>query len=271
MNKITYFVLLILITLHASATKIPVKSETLTSELSSDLENEDLLQYNSSKTIETSQTRPLHPDQVVAIKDPVFKKKSQRIATVEDKSSSKKKNDLLAVKSLNNNEPEKKQTDDNNLNSTDTNQSPQPATPPKGNQINNQPPRFTASHQDNYNIEITAVTTNIYKELTPDLPVLSIGRSGDKLNVTAEDSLWYCVNLNGTPGFLSKGNARKLTQTDSIPKLTGSIIIGIVSLIAVLLIVYILLKLKKIKHNTIDRISCLLITNKKAYKIFKYK
>ena len=253
-------------TLAASTAQIPVKSEVLVSDLHTNLTKKDLVSYDSSNTIKSSQT--LSSDPVVAINDPIIKKIPKIIEMAENKSYSNKKNDLFAVKPLVNSEPEKKQTENNDYKSKAAKQSSKQAVFLEVNQPDHQSTKFIASHQDRYNIEITTTTTNIFQELTPDLPVLRIGDSGDKLKVTAEDSLWYCVDLNGTPGFLSKGNARKLTQTYNVPKLSGPIVVGIIILIVVLLTVYVLLKLKIIRHNTMDRINFLLVA--KSKKRIKY-
>lgn len=130
-------------------------------------------------------------------------------------------------------------------------------------------PEATSDHA-NYEIVITTKATNIYKGLAPDFPILGIGRSGDTLEVTSEDSSWYCVNFFGISGFLSKSDARVLTEEKPMDRFSElnylSLTIVILCLIAISLLI---LKLKKMTHhNKMFRNSCLFISKKN--KLLKY-
>ncbi len=72
-----------------------------------------------------------------------------------------------------------------------------------------------APDSDTVSVEITAVTANVYRDLSPGLPVVGIGRCGDRLKARSEDSLWYLVDFFGVPGFLSKSDAAVVTPASS--------------------------------------------------------
>lgn len=127
-------------------------------------------------------------------------------------------------------------------------------------------PQLSASDNEEYEIVITSKSTNIYKELTSDLPVLGIGRSGDVLKVRSEDSLWYCVDFFGTYGFLSKEDACNLSQKGYLTELSENdqiaTIIVVIFLIALAFLFVLLFIIKKSKRGRKKKINCLMITKK---------
>ncbi|NLW32516.1 MAG: DUF4388 domain-containing protein [Fibrobacter sp.] len=127
-------------------------------------------------------------------------------------------------------------------------------------------PQLSASDNEEYEIVITSKTSNIYKELTSDLPVLGIGRSGDVLKVMSEDSLWYCVDFFGTYGFLSKEDACSLSQKGYLTEISEkdhiATIIAVIFLIALIFLFILLFVIKKSKRGRKKKINCLMITKK---------
>lgn len=121
----------------------------------------------------------------------------------------------------------------------------------------------------NYDIIISAETTFVYKELTPDFPVLGVAKAGELMKVKSEDSLWYCVDFSGTSGFVLKTEAQMHSEKSRFASLSVSnqvlMIIGIFILAVVLILV---INLSRQNKREISGISCLLITKKQ--KMVKY-
>lgn len=205
------------------------------------------------------------------VKDVIMEKPLASVEPINSKNVKNKKSSQTSAKVVNNTKQKKDKSESQSVTSKVIDKSSEATAhyiePP----VNKQSFHFTASNNDKYDIIITAATTNIYKDLTPDFPVLGIGRSGDKLKVSLEDSLWYCVDFHGTPGFLLKSDSRRYSQNDyfaELPWLNRQLIlIAIFSLIAVSLLIFLLLK-KREENNHTDRINCLLISKRK--KLIKY-
>ncbi len=253
-------------TRNDSYTQTPVESEAVPG-TQQNLAYNERSQYDSVKPIKSK--APLSSDSAFVIKEAIMEKPSTIIASIDNQRLSNKKIDHSSTVPITSNKKKVEQSGSTNDKSIATRQPLHQNNHFKAHSIQNQPFQFTASNHDKYKIEIIAASTSIYKELTSDFPILGLGQSGDKLNVTSEDSLWYCVDFNGTSGFLSKADARKFTQKNFFAKLAGYdyllMIIAIIVLIAVLSLIYVLIRLKILRHNRMNKIKCLMITKKKKF------
>jgi hypothetical protein len=120
----------------------------------------------------------------------------------------------------------------------------------------------------NYDIIISADTTFVYKELSPDFPVLGVAKAGELIKVKSEDSLWYCVDFLGTSGFVLKTEAQRYSaesQTALSVSNQTVLVIGIFILTVILVLAIFLFRSKK---QGVCGISCLLISKKQ--KMVKY-
>lgn len=252
-------------TRNDSYIQTPVESEATPG--TQNLAYNERSQYDSVKLIKSK--APTSSDSAIAIKETVTEKPSASIASIDNQRLSNKKSEQSSTVPITSNKQKVDQSEPTNDKSIATRQPLRENDRSKDHSIQNQPFQFIASNHDKYKIEIIAASASIYKELTSELPILGLGQLGDKLNVTSEDSLWYCVDYNGTSGFLSKADARKFTQKNFFAKLADYdhllMILTIIVLIAVLSLIYVLIRLKILRHNRASKIKCLMITKKKKF------
>lgn len=161
----------------------------------------------------------------------------------------------------------RKKTEDTKT-ASKTNEKPKPSKQPL---LKDKPLEQPVMHfaTANYEIIISADTTVVYKELTPDFPVLGVVKAGELMKVKSEDSLWYCVDFSGTSGFILKTEAQIHSEESRFAASVASnqtmINIGIFTLAVILILAFFLSRPKKLQ---ICGISCLLISKKQ--KMVKY-
>jgi hypothetical protein len=125
-------------------------------------------------------------------------------------------------------------------------------------------------------VEITVNATNVLRELTSEMPVLGIGRLGERFLLINEDSSWYKVDFFGQQGFLSKKNGKIWTQkpiNTFVAFFMNDAVFQIVVLSILLFVVFIILFqfLKRKRYSSVkvpDGKSCLIVAkNKKRIEI----
>lgn len=149
---------------------------------------------------------------------------------------------------------------------SDVNEKTQPAVRSKVKPIEEIPVYFTAAKNDTYNIQITSANADIYKDISENSPIIGIAGAGDKLLVTSEDSLYYCVSYLETQGFLLKSNAVKIKQRDFFSNVNPTaimlIIAGIIFFAALFILIRLLFRSIMAKSNRLNKINCMLISKR---------